>query len=288
MLVRVHAAGVNPIDWKTRAGGGVAGLLGASPHVLGWDVSGVVEEVGFGVSDLAPGDEVFGMPWFPRPAGAYAEYVTAPSRHFVRKLASVTHVEAAAVPLSALTAWQALHDLAGISPASRVLIHGAAGGVGHLAVQIAKHLGARVTATAREEHHSWLAGLGADELIDYTRAPFENLTQDNDAILDLIGEQDDTTRRSLATVAPGGLVMVFADAPAAETTAAFAAANIRLAHIIVQPDSRSLHEIARLLDAGRLTVTVTRTYPYGEVARAHVDREAVHPGGKAVLTFPLD
>ena len=143
----MHAAGVNPVDWKTRAGSGMAGMQ-TLPFINGWDVSGVVEEVGFGVTTLKPGDEVYGMPWFPRAASAYAEYVTAPSRHFAKKPKSLTHVEAAALPLAALTAWQILVDTADVQPGQRVLVTAAAGGVGHLAVQIAKAHGAYVIGTA--------------------------------------------------------------------------------------------------------------------------------------------
>ena len=198
VLVRVHAAGINPVDWKTRAGQGMAGLQ-TMPLILGWDVSGVVEEVGFGVTTLAPGDEVYGMPWFPRAAGAYAEFVTAPSRHFARKPASIGHVEAAALPLAALTAWQALVDTAGVKAGQRVLVHAAAGGVGHLAVQFARHLGAEVVATAREPRHAWLKELGADEVIDYTQQRFEDVTGDVDVVIDLVG----TPRRHRRTVCVG-------------------------------------------------------------------------------------
>src|SRR4051812_1066461 len=191
VLVRVHAAGINPVDWKTRAGHGMAGLQ-TLPLILGWDVSGVVEEVGFGVTTLAPGDEVYAMPWFPRPAGGYAEFVTAPSRQFARKPASLSHVEAAALPLAALTAWQALVDTARVTAGQRVLVHAAAGGVGHLAVQFAKHLGAEVIATAREPRHTWLKELGADETIDYTRQRFEEATGKVDVVIDLVGAADDT------------------------------------------------------------------------------------------------
>jgi NADPH:quinone reductase-like Zn-dependent oxidoreductase len=167
VLVRVHAAGINPVDAKTRAGSGVAGVLGEPPFILGWDVSGVVEDVGHGVHTVAVGDEVFGMPWFPRAASAYAEYVTAPSRHFARKPASLSHVEAAAVPLAGLTAYQILTALADVQPGQRVLVHAAAGGVGHLAVQFTKHLGAYVVGTASAGKHDWLRQLGADEVVDY-------------------------------------------------------------------------------------------------------------------------
>jgi NADPH:quinone reductase-like Zn-dependent oxidoreductase len=146
VLVRAGAAGVNPVDWKTRAGGG---MLGSPPFTLGWDVAGVVEAVGLGVTRFAVGDRVFGMPRFPREAAAYAEYVTSPSRQLGRTPASLSDVEAAALPLAALTAWQALVDTAAVQPGQRVLIHAGAGGVGHLAVQIAKARGAYVIGTAR-------------------------------------------------------------------------------------------------------------------------------------------
>jgi alcohol dehydrogenase-like protein len=145
------------LDWKTREGGGMAGVLGEPPFILGWDVSGVVEEVGFGVHTLEVGDEVYGMPWFPRQAGAYAEYVAAPSRQFARRPTGLDHDRAAAMPLAALTAWQSLVDAAHVGAGQRVLIHAAAGGVGHFAEQFAKHLGAHVIGTARAEKHDWLA-----------------------------------------------------------------------------------------------------------------------------------
>lgn len=208
VLVRVHAAGINPVDWKTRAGGGMAGVLGEPPFTLGWDVSGVVEEIGFGVTALKPGDEVYGMPWFPRAAGGYAEYVTAPARQFARKPANISHEQAAAVPLAALTAWQALVDTAGIRPGLRVLIHAAAGGVGHFAVQFAKHLGAQVTGTASRPRHDWLTELGADELIDYTAVRFEESAKDIDVVIDLVGDaHDNTSTRSLDVLRPGGLIV---------------------------------------------------------------------------------
>src|SRR4051794_3949701 len=173
VLVRVHAAGVNPVDWKTRAGSGMSAVLGDPPFILGWDVAGVVTETGFGVTTLAPGDRVYGMPWFPRAAGAYAEYVTAPARQFARMPRTATFEQAAAVPLAALTAWQALVDTAKLTAGRRVLITAAAGGVGHFAVQIAKHLGAYVIAVAGPRNQEWLADLGADEVVDYTTKRFD-------------------------------------------------------------------------------------------------------------------
>ncbi|MEU0925976.1 NADP-dependent oxidoreductase [Streptomyces malaysiensis] len=283
VLVRVHAAGINPVDWKTRAGQGMAGLQ-TLPMILGWDVSGVVEEVGFGVTTLAPGDEVYGMPWFPRAAGAYAEFVTAPSRHFARKPASVGHVEAASLPLAALTAWQALVDTAGVKAGQRVLVHAAAGGVGHLAVQFARHLGAEVVATAREPRHAWLKELGADEVIDYTRQPFEDVTGDIDIVIDLIGALDDTDARSVSVTRPGGLVVAIPGGVSERLATVAAQAGVRTSPFLVEPDATALHTIAGLVDSGTVRVEVERTFALEEAAEAHRLGETNRTRGKLVLT----
>ncbi|MCC4317304.1 NADP-dependent oxidoreductase [Streptomyces malaysiensis] len=283
VLVRVHAAGINPVDWKTRAGQGMAGLQ-TLPMILGWDVSGVVEEVGFGVTTLAPGDEVYGMPWFPRAAGAYAEFVTAPSRHFARKPASVGHVEAASLPLAALTAWQALVDTAGVKAGQRVLVHAAAGGVGHLAVQFARHLGAEVVATAREPRHAWLKELGADEVIDYTRQPFEDVTGDIDVVIDLIGTLDDTDARSVSVTRPGGLVVAIPGGVSERLATVAAQAGVRTSPFLVEPDATALHTIAGLVDSGAVRVEVERTFALEEAAEAHRLGETNRTRGKLVLT----
>ncbi|GAA0698602.1 NADP-dependent oxidoreductase [Streptomyces samsunensis] len=283
VLVRVHAAGINPVDWKTRAGQGMAGLQ-TLPMILGWDVSGVVEEVGFGVTTLAPGDEVYGMPWFPRAAGAYAEFVTAPSRHFARKPASVGHVEAASLPLAALTAWQALVDTAGVKAGQRVLVHAAAGGVGHLAVQFARHLGAEVVATAREPRHAWLKELGADEVIDYTRQPFEDVTGDIDIVIDLIGTLDDTDARSVSVTRPGGLVVAIPGGVSERLATVAAQAGVRTSPFLVEPDATALHTIAGLVDSGAVRVEVERTFALEEAAEAHRLGETNRTRGKLVLT----
>src|SRR3954464_1713765 len=165
--VRVAAAGVNPVDWKTRAGAGMATVIGPPPFTVGWDVAGTVDAVGPGVTRFSVGDSVFGMPWFPRQAGAYAEFVTAPSRHFAHRPAGLSEVEAAGLPLAGLTAWQGLVDVAPLQPGQRVLVHAAAGGVGHLAVQIAKARGAYVIGTASRAKHDLLNDLGVDETVDY-------------------------------------------------------------------------------------------------------------------------
>lgn len=281
VLVRVVAAGINPVDWKTRAGQGMAGVLGAPPFVLGWDVSGVVEEVGFGVTTLAVGDEVYGMPWFPRPAGAYAEYVTAPSRHFTRKPATIDHEHAAALPLAALTAWQALVDTAFVQPGQRVLVHAAAGGVGHLAVQIAALRGAHVIATASGSRREWLTGLGAAEVVDYTTTKFDDVLSDVDVVLDLVG--GDIGERSVAVTRPGGLVVAIPAGVSPALADRATAKGVRTSPLLVEPDSTALASIAELIDAGKLSVAVERTYPLAEVAEAHRDQERGRTRGKLVL-----
>lgn len=282
VLVRVHAAGVNPVDSKTRAGQGIAGILGEPPVILGWDVSGVVEEVGHGVHTLAVGDEVYGMPWFPRAASAYAEYVTAPSRHFARKPVNISHVEAAAVPLAGLTAYQILTALARVEKDQRVLIHAAAGGVGHLAVQFAKHLGAYVVGTASAGKHEWLRGLGADEVIDYHGTDVAEATGDIDVVVDLIGSED-TQRQSVAVTRPGGLVVAVPSGTPPELLELTAKAGVRAAPYLVEPDGPALAEIAALIESGAVRVEVEEVFPLAAAAEAHRRMESGRTRGKLVL-----
>lgn len=282
--VRVHAAGVNPVDWKTREGGGMSGPVGQPPFVLGWDVSGVVTEVGFGVHTLQVGDEVYGMPWFPRQAGAYAEYVTAPSRQFARKPASIGHDLAAAVPLAALTAWQSLVDAARVEAGQRVLVHAAAGGVGHFAVQFAKHLGAHVIGTASAAKHDWLRSLGANELIDYTSVRFEDAVRDVDVVIDLVGDEHDaTSTRSLKTLRPGGTIVAVPSGVSPELHDAARARGLRASAYLVEPDGASLTRIAKLIDKGVTKVEVEDVLPLADAAEAHRRGERGRTRGKLVL-----
>jgi len=283
VLVRVHAAGVNPVDWKTRAGSGMAGVLGAPPFVLGWDVSGVVEEVGFGVTTLAVGDEVYGMPWFPRAAGAYAEFVTAPARQFARKPRTLSHPEAAAVPLAALTAWQILFDTADLRSGQRVLVHAAAGGVGHFAVQLAKHRGATVIATASAHRHDWLRDIGADECVDYTTTRFEQAVSGVDVVVDLIGDAHDTSLRSLSVLRPGGLLVAVPGGVSAALSDAARGREVRVSPFLVEPDGTALTAIAGIIDGGALGVELQEVYPLGDVAAAHHAGETDRTRGKLVL-----
>ncbi|GAA2359079.1 NADP-dependent oxidoreductase [Nonomuraea africana] len=280
VLVRVHAAAVNPTDVWHRATGGLAG--GAAPVRLGWDVSGVVAAVGPGVTTLEPGDEVFGLPRHPLPAGTYAEYVTSPARHLVRKPAELSHEEAAALPLAALTAWQALVDTAGVRPGQRVLIHAAAGGVGHLAVQIAKARGAYVIGTARSVKHDVVRELGADEVIDYTQVDFTAATGDIDVVIDAIGGEYGP--RSLRTLRPGGIVVSLASPAEAYLAAEARPLGLRAAFMIVEADQAGLREIASLAASGRLRPRIEATLPLELAGKAHELAESGRTTGKIVLT----
>ena len=279
ILVRVHAAGVNPTDWKSRTNGR---LLDGSPPVLGWDVSGVVEAVGRGVTLFRPGDEVFGMPRFPHPAGGYSEYVTAPSRHFARKPAGIDHVHAAAVPLAALTAWQVLVDTAHVRPGQRVLVHAAAGGVGHLAVQIAKHLGAYVIGTARRPKHDFLRDLGIDEAVDYTEQDFAETVRDVDVVIDTIG--GDYGPRSLRTLRDGGTLAKLNEVPDEELLRRAAERGIWTGFVLVEPDHAGMAAIAGLIESGALRVHVETVLPLEQAAKAHELGETGRTTGKIVLT----
>lgn len=279
VLVRVRAAGVNPVDWKCRA---APGFLGAPPFTLGWDVSGVVEAVAVGVNRFAPGDEVFGMPRFPREAGAYAEYVTAPSRQLARKPARLSHVEAAGLPLAGLTAWQILVETADVRPGQRVLVTAAGGGVGHLAVQVAKARGAYVIGTARRVKHQFLRELGADEVIDYTATDVARATGDLDLVVDLLGGQSSV--RAVPTLRPGGLLVPVTGGgdPAIHTAAA--AHGVRVARFLVEPDHAGLEALAALVDAGQLRVEIDTVLPLADASKAHELGEAGRTRGKIVLT----
>ncbi|WP_055568908.1 NADP-dependent oxidoreductase [Streptomyces atriruber] len=279
ILVRVHAAGVNPVDWKTRAEGAF-GSWGETP-ILGYDVSGVVEEVGPGVTLYQPGDAVFGMPRFPEQTGGYAEFVAAPARRFAPKPQGIDHVRAAALPLAALTAWQGLIETAGLRAGQRVLIHAAAGGVGHLAVQIAKAHGAYVIGTARADKHDFLRSLGADELIDYTVTDFSEAVRDVDVVLDGVGGAYGD--RSLPVLRRGGHLVTLPDPGGLPDPRRAAELGVHAGWTVVEPDRLGLLEIARLVDEGRLRVEVDTVLPLEDAAKAHAYGEQGRTQGKIVL-----
>ena len=271
VLVRVAAAGVNPVDWKVRSGGG---FLGQPPFTVGWDVAGVVDEVGFGVTWLAPGDRVFGMPLFPREAACYAEYVVSPSRQLARTPEGLSDVEAAAVPLAGLTAWQSLVDTAAVGEGSRVLVLGAAGGVGHLAVQIAKARGAWVAGTASAEKHGFLHELGVDEALDK-----EELiaARDVDVVLDAVG--GDVGLGALPALRDGSMLVTVSGSSVSGLRAA-AAGRVRVEGILVEPDRVGMEALASL----GLRPHVERTFPLEEAGAAHAHGELGRTRGKLVLT----
>jgi len=283
VLVRVAAAGLNPVDWKVREEPWLPELMGEPPLILGWDVAGTVEAVGYGVTRFASGDRVFGMPWFPRLAQAYAEYVTAPSRHFARTPDALDDEHAGGLPLAGLTAWQALVDTAGVGDGDRVLIHAAAGGVGHLAVQIARARGAHVIGTARAEKHDFLRDLGVDEPIDYTAGPFEEAVADVDVVLDLVGG-DDYGLRSLQTLREGGLLIAVPEGVTDAVGTAAEEQSKRATGLLVEPDAAGLESLAALAADGRLSVAIETTFPLAQAAEAHQRLQRGRARGKIVLT----
>lgn len=281
ILVSVRAAGVNPTDWKHRAGGP---FLNRLPLVLGWDVSGVVESVGYGVTLFKPGDEVFGMLPYPYGVGSHAEYVTGPARAFAHKPDGIDHVQGGALPLVSLTAYQALVDTAGVRAAQRVLVHAAAGGVGHVAVQIAKSLGAHVIGTASKPKHGFLRELGADEVIDYREVDFTEAVKDVDVVLDPIS--GDTRARSLDVLRPGGTLVSILPGQDPDEAAKAARAGVRVETLLVEADHQGMNAISELVDRGALRAHVEETFPFAEAAKAHALGERDRTTGKIVLTMP--
>jgi NADPH:quinone reductase-like Zn-dependent oxidoreductase len=284
VLVRVAAAGINPVDCQTRQGGGISAAIGDPPLILGWDVAGTVAEIGRGVTRFEPGDRVFGMPWFPRRAAAYAEYVTAPSRQFARSPDALTDQAAGALPLAGLTAWQSLVETAEVGEGDRVLIHAAAGGVGHLAVQIAKAQGAHVIGTARAGKHDFLRELGVDEPIDYTARPFDQVISDVNVVLDSIGGEDHNLR-SLATLREGGILIGIAGGMPPEVVMSARQQSKRATRILVKPDRCGLESLAALADAGDLEVHVEEIFPLERAAEAHELLQERRVSGKFVLSL---
>ncbi|MGW5336006.1 NADP-dependent oxidoreductase [Streptomyces bauhiniae] len=279
VLVRVKAIGLNPLEARLRAG--EFPLIGRPPFILGWDISGVVEEAP-GTWRFRPGDEVFGMPLFPRAASAYAEVVSAPALHLAHKPASLSHVEASALPVVGLTARQGLVDLAGVGEGDRVLVHGGGGGVGHVAIQIAKALGAHVITTASGAKRKFVEGFGADEVIDYTAVDFTEAVRDIDVVLDTIG--GDTVERSIEVLRPGGHLVTAVAEEDSELIARYEAAGMRFSGIAVEPDPVALRGLVELVEQGRLRVHVQETFPFERVADAHRLLDGGHLQGKLVLT----
>ena len=278
ILVRVHAAGENPIDGAQRQTGA---FVGQPPFVLGWDVCGSVEAVGPGVTLFKPGDVVFGMLPFPQGHGSHAEYVLGPTRVFAPKPERLDHIQAAALPMVGLTAWQALVDTADVHVGHRVLITGAAGGIGHVAVQIAKALGAHVTAIASEADLHFVAMLGADDVIDYGTIDFADVVRDQDVVLDVVG--GDYLPRGIEVLKEGGILISTqfpALAPLADTAEQ---RHVRLAGIVVEADQIGMYALAALVQEGKLIPTIAATYPLEEASAASAAADLATAGDY----FPL-
>jgi NADPH:quinone reductase-like Zn-dependent oxidoreductase len=242
----------------------------------------VVEEAADNETRFAVGERVFGMPWFPRLARGYAEYVSSPSRQLARTPDGLSDEQAAGLPLAGLTAWQSLVDVAGVGEGDRVLIHAAAGGVGHLAVQIAKARGAYVMGTARAAKHHHLRELGVDEPIDYTTTPWEQTVSDVDIVLDGVGTED-YGLRSLETLRDGGLLIVLPGGVDEAVAAAAREQSKRASGVQVEPDYCALESLAALVDEGKLTVAIDETFPLAQAAEAHQRLEDGQATGKIVL-----
>jgi NADPH:quinone reductase-like Zn-dependent oxidoreductase len=277
VLIRVHAVGVNPVDWKIREGYLKQMIHHSLPLVPGWDVSGQVEGLGAGVVKVEEGEEVFSRPDISRD-GAYADYTVVRESEVAPKPMSIGHVKAAAIPLAALTAWQSLFDAAKLTAGQRVLIHAAAGGVGSFAVQFAKWKGAHVIGTASAKNRDFLRELGATEIVDYQTTRFEDIARDMDVVFDTVG--GDTQERSWKVLKKGGILVSIVSPPPEEEAATY---GVRAGYVFVQPNAGQLGEIGRLVDFGEIKPFVETVLPLSEARQAQERNRMGHTRGKIVL-----
>ncbi len=284
VLVQVKAIGIDQIDVKTRRGEGLAEKLRKeNPMVLGWDIAGIVVAAGEAAEGFAAGDAVFGTVNFPGLGHAYAQYAVAPAKDLALKPDDVSFVEAAASAQSPLTAMQALVDVGHVAEGDRVLIHGASGGVGSYAVQIAKSIGAYVIATASGRNRDFVNGLGADEFVDYRTQRFEDVAHDMDFILDSVG--GDTFVRSLAVLAPEGMIVLLpSDKKDEADRAAREKGIVNYRHILMHSDGRQMKCIASMLAGGSMKASVGKVFPFTQMRRAHEEMERGNHTGKVVVT----
>jgi NADPH:quinone reductase-like Zn-dependent oxidoreductase len=269
VLIKVHAASVNPIDWKIRRGLRETQM----PKILGNDVSGVVEVSR--AQGFAAGEDVFGI----APRGGYAQFATASAGLIAKKPAGVSHEQAATLPVAGMTAWQALFDVGGLQGGQTALVAGGAGGVGHLAVQFARRAGAKVVATGSSRNHDFVLGLGADEYVDYTKQDVGESVSGVDVAFDTVG--GNTTESLLPTLNEGGVLVTIANAPP-EQAAAERGGRAEL--LVMSPSSDLLARIAGLVADDELRVEIAQASPLSEVRQAHELSEAGHTRGKIVLT----
>jgi NADPH:quinone reductase-like Zn-dependent oxidoreductase len=277
VLIRVHAAAVNPVDLAVRQGYMAEWVSPTFPYILGCDVSGVIVEIGRDVTSFTVGDEVYARLDLNR-NGSYAEYVAAPAAHVVRKPRSIDHIQVAAVPHVALTAWETMFGAANLTAGQAILIHGAAGGVGHIAVQLARWRGARVIGTASGYNHDFLRQIGADEVIDYNTTRFEDVVKGVDVVLDTVG--GDTQARSWSTLKPGGTLISIVQPPSDELAKSHGVkASMGGAYI----DPAILNQMSALIDAGAVNPFVSKVLPLREIHQAHELIGTRHTRGKIVL-----
>lgn len=285
LLIRVKAAGVNPVDWKIREGLLRDRIPHRFPVILGWDAAGVVAAPGPGARRFLEGDDVYAYCRKPVvQGGAYAQYVAVPETSVARKPKNMSYEEAATVPLAALTAYQSLMDAAGLTSNDTVLIHAAAGGVGSFAVQLAKNAGCTVLGTAGTRNHDYLRSLGCDHPVDYTAADFRaavrQLAPDGvDVVFDCVGGE--VTARSAEVLKPGGRLVSICNPAAAET---LKAAGIRAHYVFVAPNGEQLARLTRVIEGDCLATHIAGAMPLGKAARAHELIEGGHIRGKLVLT----
>ncbi len=285
VLIRTKAVGVNPIDYRTRSGFGVARYWKDKtfPLILGWDISGVVEACASDVTGFVPGDSVFGLIRFSQPGSCYAEYVAAPASQLTKKPAGISHTQAAAIPLAALTAWQMMFDTAHLAAGQKLLVHAGAGGVGHFAIQLGKWKGAEVTTTASGRNEAFVRELGADHFIDYGKSHFEEIAKDIDVQLDTVGKA--VQERGWGVLKKDGIIVSVvpeAGPLSQETAASF---GVRAANVFVKPDGATMAELAKLADSGKLRPHIDAVFPLVETARAHEHVAGGHTRGKVVLSL---
>ena len=276
VLIRIHAASVNPVDYKTRAGKYPPVKEQQLPKVLGRDVCGTIERCGSAVQSFTEGDAVYAM--LDGGSGGYAQYATLKADLCSRKPASLDYSQAAAIPLAGLTAWQGLFDEGNLHAGQRVLIHGGAGGVGHFAIQFAKAKGATVCTTVSSQDMEFARSLGADEVVDYKTERFEEKLHDVDLVFDLVA--GDTQERSWSVLKDGGTMISTLAKPSDIKAREH---HARATNYVAHPDGAELAEIARLVDSGKVRPCVLATYPLADAAAAQQRLEREHPHGKVVL-----
>ena len=284
VLVKIKSISINPVDVKTRSGRGVSAVLkNDNPMILGWDLSGTIEMSGAAVKNFKTGDEVFAMVRFPQSGKVYAEYAAVPATQLALKPADVTHGEAAAACLAALTAWQSLTINYKLSPGEKVLIHAASGGVGHYAVQMAKYLGAYVIGTSSAANKDFILSLGADEHIDYKAKPFESVVKNMDFVLDTMGGE--YIDRSLKTIKKGGTIISIPSGLNEHVREKAEALGIQGFSTRVKPDGTNMQEIADLLERKIVVSHLQKIFPFDQMADAHLQIESGRTVGKVSLSF---